>query len=162
MQNRFQNLPFKVSSVDGRNFVLLADVFYTSAEGARYCLPAGAASDGASTPPEVWPLMPPFGKYWPAAYLHDAAYRNTLLVWNGFPLAPGQAGRPDLPSGGWVRAALPKAKCDALLLEAMASLGVAGGERRMLYEGVLLGGTSSFDQDRATNSQPPMNPDEPR
>jgi hypothetical protein len=151
MNARFQNLPFKVSSVDGRNFVLLADVFYLSAGGRRYCLPAGASSDGASTPREVWPLLPPFGQYWPAAYLHDAAYRNTLLVWNGFPLAPGQAGRTDLPSGGWVRAALPKVNCDALLLEALESLGVGLVERRTIYEGVVAGGTGSFDRDRDEN-----------
>jgi len=95
MNPRFQNLPLRVSSLDGRNFVLLADVFYVAGDGTRYCLPAGATSDGASTPPEVWPLVPPFGKYWPAAYLHDAAYRNTLLMWNGL---------------AWIPAALSKAK----------------------------------------------------
>ena len=134
MPGRFQNLPLKVSSLDGRNFVLLADAFYVAGDGTRYCLPAGASSDGASTPPEVWPLLPPFGKYWPAAYLHDAAYRNRLLVWNGL---------------DWSPAALAKAKCDALLLEAMESLGVGLVERRTLYEGVVIGGTSSFEQDRS-------------
>jgi len=166
-------LPFQVSSVDGRNFVLLADAFYTSADGARYCLPAGAASDGASTPPEVWPLMPPFGKYWPAAYLHDAAYRNTLRVYAHCPRPSSAALAPPAPQclvsprqpasalrapsptpvgeGRWVRAALAKAKCDALLLEAMEALGVGVVERRMIYEGVVIGGTASFDQDRAAN-----------
>ena len=155
MQSRFQNLPFKVSSVDGRNFVLLADVFYISADGTRYCLPAGASSDGASTPPEVWPILPPFGKYWPAAYLHDAAYRNTLLVY-AHPSRPSSVAlAPPSPTplgeGIWVRAALAKEKCDALLLEAMESLGVGVVERQTIYEGVVLGGAASFDQDRTTN-----------
>lgn len=138
MNARFQNLPFKAATVDGRNFVLLTDVLYVAGDGTRYCLPAGAASDGASTPPEVWPLIPPFGRYWPAAYLHDAAYRNTLLVWNGT---------------GWIPAALPKAKCDALLLEAMTALGVGEIERGTIYEGVVIGGRSSFEADRAAGSQ---------
>jgi hypothetical protein len=139
MQARFQNLPFKLSSLDGRNFVLLADAFYVARDGARYCLPAGAASDGASTPPAVWPLVPPFGSYWPAAYLHDTAYRNTLLAFNGRMFAPAN---------------LPKEKCDALLLEAMESLGVSAVERQLIYDGVVLGGTSSFDQDRASSGAP--------
>ena len=136
MTTRFQNLPFQVSTVDGRNFTLLADAFYVAKDGTRYCLPAGSTSDGASTPSEIWPMIPPFGLYWPAAFLHDASYRNALLVWNG---------------NGWVKAALPKEKCDALLLEAMETLGVGFVERQTIYEGVVVGGGSSFATDRKTN-----------
>ena len=139
MEARFQNLPFRVSTLDGRNFVLLADVYYTSAEGTRYCLPAGATSDGASTPPELWPLIPPFGLYWPAAYLHDTAYRDTLLVWNGT---------------AWVKAALPKDRCDSLLRQAMGALGVGELEREAIFEGVVLAGASSFNEDRGNIEQP--------
>ena len=136
----FQNLPFRVATLDGRNFTLLADVYYLARDGARYRLPIGAASDGASTPPEVWPLLPPFGPYWPAAYLHDTAYRNTLLAWNGTT---------------WVPAALPKAQCDNLLLEAMEILGVDLIQRRTIYEAVVLAGTPAFHQDRAEPSSSP-------
>ena len=138
MSSCFQNLPFQVASADGRNFVLLADAFYTAKDGTRYCLPAGAASDGASTPPEVWPLIPPFGLYWPAAYLHDTAYRNTLQVWNG---------------AAWSPARLPKAACDALLLEAMEALGVGLVERQTIHEAVVLAGQSSFAADRAAAAE---------
>ena len=133
MPARFQNTPFKVSTMDGRNFTLLADVYYLAADGTRYCLPAGAMSDGASTPREIWTLIPPFGPYWPAAFLHDAAYRNTLLVWNG---------------AAWVKAALARGQCDALLLEALAALGVGALERQAIYDGVVLGGASAFNSDR--------------
>jgi hypothetical protein len=133
---RFQNVPFAVTTMDGRNFTLLKDVYFTGADGTRYCLPAGATSDGASTPPPIWNLIPPFGLYWPAAYLHDCAYRNTLLVWNG---------------AAWVKAALPKAKCDELLKLAMTSLGCNELECETIYEGVVVGGTASFDDDRKNN-----------
>ena len=123
-----------MQTVDGRNFTLLADVYYTGADGVRYCVPAGATSDGASTPAAVWPLLPPFGLYWPAAYLHDAAYRNSLLAWNG---------------AAWLPAALSKEKCDALLLEAMQSLGVPDIEAGTIYDAVVMAGRTSFEKDRA-------------
>ena len=140
--NHFENLPFQVATTDGRNFTLLADAFYVAKDGTRYCLPAGATSDGASTPAEVWPLIPPFGLYWPAAFLHDAAYRNTLFVCNS-------DNNTDITTTR-VKAALPKEKCDALLLEAMETLGVGMVERHTIYEGVVLGGKSSFETDRTT------------
>ena len=146
MTASFQGLPFQVATTDGRNFTLLADVIYVGADATRYCLPAGAISDGASTPREVWPLIPPFGLYWPAAYLHDASYRNTLRVWDG---------------SAWVAAALPKAKCDALLLEAMEALGVGVVERETIYEGVAIGGSPAFNRDRAENAAADQQINEP-
>ncbi len=146
MSASFQGLPFQVATTDGRNFTLLADAYYVGTDGTRYCVPAGATSDGASTPREVWPLLPPFGLYWPAAYLHDAAYRNTLRVWNG---------------SAWVAAALPKAKCDALLLEAMEALGVGAVERETIYEGVAMGGAAAFDRDRAQGGAAGQQDNEP-
>ena len=44
-----------------------------------YVAPRGMVSDGASTPWFVWMFMPPlYGKYRPAAILHDAAYKDLL------------------------------------------------------------------------------------
>jgi hypothetical protein len=133
MQNRFQNLPFKVSTLDGRNFALLSDVFYISKDGTRYCMIAGSESDGASTPQAVWNLIPPFGKYWPAAFLHDCAYRNTLRIWDGL---------------NWVQAGLEKDECDSLLKEAMESLGVNPVELETIYEAVSIAGRAAFYKDR--------------
>lgn len=137
MTQGFQNLPLEVSTRDGRNFVLLKESVYVAKDGTQYCLPFGAESDGASTPQAIWNLIPPFGPYWPAAVLHDCAYRNTLQIWNG---------------SDWVKASLSKNECDDLLLEAMASLGVGMVERETIYEGVVIGGTSSFEKDRAQSS----------
>lgn len=133
----FTNLPFQVSTSDGRNFILLVDAFYTAKDGSQYCMPVGATSDGASTPPEVWQMIPPFGLYWPAAFLHDCAYRNTLQKWIG---------------SSWVKCALMKAECDNLLHEAMESLGVSLIERDTIYEAVVLAGASSFESDRAPSA----------
>ena len=36
-------------------------------------IPANFATDGATTPRFLWPLIPPIGKWWPAALAHDYA-----------------------------------------------------------------------------------------
>lgn len=126
----FNDLPFKVSSSDGRNFILLEEVIYQTADGKLYIMPAGAGSDGASTPPEIWLNFPPFGTYWPAAYLHDCAYRGTLLNMDRTP------------------AMLSKDDCDNLLKEAMVVCGTHEFTRIAIYEGVALGGQPAFDTDR--------------
>lgn len=131
----FTGLPFQVATADGRNCVLLRDVLFTTADRQRYCIPAGATSDGASTPPEIWPLIPPFGKYWPAAFLHDAAYRGQLLK---------------STAGDWPAAALERHAADDLFLEAMLSLGVPRVEATAIYEAVRLAGGPSFEADRKT------------
>jgi hypothetical protein len=100
---------------------LLAPVVYTTKAGETIVIPQGTTSDGASTPEAIWNVVPPFGKYWRAAVLHDYLYRVTKR---------------------------PKNQCDELLLEAMESLGVNALERYTIYEGVKFGGYSSFVDDR--------------
>lgn len=118
----FKNTNWQVSTADGRNFVLLDPEPYLAASGEMIVIPAGATSDGASTPCELWPTIPPFGKYWKAAFLHDYLYRNTTR---------------------------PKTECDGLLFEAMISLGCSMIEAAMIFGGVHYGGEHSFDSDRA-------------
>ncbi|HZV33857.1 MAG TPA: DUF1353 domain-containing protein, partial [Verrucomicrobiae bacterium] len=112
----------KVSSKDGRNFVLLESFTFVTKAGETITVPAGSESDGASTPKPIWNVLPPFGTYWPAAYLHDYLYRYTQR---------------------------PKSECDSLLNEAMESLGVIEDERIAIYEGVNFGGQLAFDHDRS-------------
>ena len=131
MQPGFNPPIFKVATSDGRNFVLLEPVVYLTGDGSKACiLPAGATSDGASTPPEIWLNFPPFGGYWQAAFLHDCAYRDTLQN----------------PDGTW--STLPKDDCDALLKDAMTVAGTHTFTKDAIYEGVALGGASSFANDR--------------
>ena len=136
MNPGFSVQQFKVSTEDGRNFILLEDVYYTTKAGVFYRIPAGATSDGASTPSFLWNTIPPFGSYWRAAFLHDSAYRNTLEVEQ---------------DGEWVKARLTKDVCDLLLEEAMELSGTHLITYKEIYEGVRLGGKSSFDADREAN-----------
>jgi Protein of unknown function (DUF1353) len=118
-----------VETVDGHNFTLMEDLVYVSEGGITYTAPKGSQTDGASTPPVLWPTIPPFGKYWLAAVLHDWAYRYSDLT---------------------------KQECDWLIKEAMKSLDVDALLADTIYEGVNVGGWSSFEQDRA--SRPPFKP----
>lgn len=134
-------LPYlDVRTHDGRNFTAIADADYQAKDGTFYRIQSGATSDGASTPPVLWAKfdlewLPPFGSYWMAAFLHDAAYRNSLLTWNGT---------------AFVAVSLPKDKCDDLLREAMQSLGTHNLAVEEIYHGVVECGESSFEKDRAT------------
>lgn len=124
-------MPFKntgewhVGTTDGRNFTLLTSEVFECVNGESITIPAGATSDGASTPPELWITIPPFGQYWKAAFLHDYLYRCTQR---------------------------PKVECDSLLLEAMKSLGVPPLLALTIYEGVHEAGQSSFNADRAAQA----------
>lgn len=122
MVGTLHSLPLKVSSSDGHNFTLLESFSFTRPNGDVITVPVGSTSDGASTPRELWLTLPPFGDYWPAAYLHDWLYRESIL---------------------------DKDTCDIILAEAMEACGTEWIVRNTIYEGVRLGGWSSFTNDRS-------------
>lgn len=72
-------------------------------------VPRGFVTDFASVPRGLWNLFPPQGKYSAAAVVHDYLYRRTI----------------------WDRSI-----CDAVLLEAMQSLGVNWLSRHLIYRAV--------------------------
>ncbi len=117
----FEKLTLKIETGDGRNVTLLEILRYRTKAGELIEVPVGTTSDGASTPKWMWNLIPPFGKYWLAAVLHDYLYRITQK---------------------------PKDYCDDIILEAMESLGVDLFLREAIYEGVHLGGDVAFNDDR--------------
>lgn len=122
----FSTGTLKVETSDGRNFTLLEGFSWVSQDGTRIDVPAGATSDGASTPQALWSIgFAPFGSYWMAAFLHDFLYR-----FSGY----------------------AKSSCDSFLLEAMHDLNVPGIISRTIYEGVTLGGSNSFATDRAAQA----------
>ncbi len=123
-----------VRTSDGRNFVIQEPIEVVSEDGARYRVPAGATTDGASTPAELWITLPPFGRYWLAALVHDSAYRGTL-----------ERQRTD---GSWALAKLNKDQCDTLFLDCMSALGVPIAQKELLYEGVSKLGYKAFREDR--------------
>lgn len=111
----------KVGTDDGHNFFLLEGFKYTAKNGQEVLATPDFSSDGASTPSLLWSVIPPFGKYWMAAVLHDVCYRFLQL---------------------------PKDRCDDLLKEAMELLEVPKVIAHPIYEGVHLFGWNSFNEDR--------------
>lgn len=121
----FTKKTLMVETEDGRNFTLLEPLIYIAKDGEVYTVPIGCTTDGASTPPALWPTIAPFGKYWLAAVLHDWAYRYSTL---------------------------DKQHCDWLLKEAMVSLDVDALLADTIYEGVNLGGWKAYRDDRAAEN----------
>lgn len=117
----FSSTLVSTDSEDGHHFILTKELAYVSDAGETIVVPVGAQTDGASTPHALWPTLPPFGKYWRAAILHDWLYRGTQR---------------------------PRPECDALLLEAMNSIGVDTITGHIIYDGVRAGGEAAFEADR--------------
>lgn len=117
-----------LSTRDGRNFVIERDFTFTrpaEVGGQTIRVPVGSATDGASTPAIIWSALPPFGRYFPAAVLHDAAYRGTTI--------------PVIDD---------RAIADQLILEACRALGVDEDTARILYNAVALFGQAVWNRDR--------------
>ena len=114
---------------DGRNFVLEEDLtFIRPAEvgGAAIRVPAGSTTDGASIPEPLWSAgFPPFGPWWMAAVLHDAAYHRQTV--------------PEIPN---------RQTADLVFWEAMVALGVEASIARTIYAGVRAGGQHAWDENR--------------
>ena len=125
---RFSSGYFRAMTPDGRNFILLEDVWFQRPDnvgGEHICIPKGSQSDGASTPAALWALgLPPFGDHWRAAFLHDALYRQTQR---------------------------PKEECDLIFWEALLASGVPEARARWFYNGVRDAGQHEFDEDRQQN-----------
>lgn len=118
----FTATEFKTSTSDGHIHTLLEPTYYIRpSTGETIVIPAGATSDGASIPRAVWNILPPFGVYWRAAFLHDYLYRKGDRV---------------------------KRECDYIFKEAMEDSGVPSFIIDVLYEGVSIGGGWSFTDDR--------------
>lgn len=108
---------------DGIHAVILDTITYTDAKGRVWPCPAGTVTDGASIPPQFWGLVgSPFtGKYRVAAVFHDVAYSTLGMV---------------------------KDEADSMLREAAIELGCERWRADLIYDGVRLGGLSSFTDDQ--------------
>jgi hypothetical protein len=151
MPGQFSTRISSVDTSDFRHFVPTDSVEYLSLAGVLYRFPRYAPTDLASIPRPLWALLPPQGEdgaeYGLAARGHDNLYQDTALVW------PTGATPPTVfvpnDNTGWVKATLPKADCDLLLLEMMIALKVPGRIAEEIYLGVKLGGQAAFDKDRS-------------
>ena len=118
---------------DGRVWKCLRPVEYTARDGTVYTIPVGASTDGASVPAIFWSKLPPFGPYWLAAVLHDAAYGGFLRLADGSKAFPNATDRP---------------LCDLLIKEAMEETGVDAVTVTVIYDALVAFGGPSFKEDR--------------
>jgi hypothetical protein len=118
-----------LSTRDGHNFVVEREFVFTRPEGVggqAIRVPTGSTTDGASIPAFLWSKLPPFGAYFLAAALHDAAYRGTTI--------------PVINERGIA---------DLLILEACRALGVDEETSRVLYNAVALFGGAAWNEHRS-------------
>lgn len=125
-------------TVDFRIFALMEPIDYIAQDGTHYRMPKAARSDLASIPRPLWALLPPAGddgaEYGLPAFLHDCSYRGTLNLIQ--------------EDGTAILAMVTKERADLLLKESMELCGVPPAIVLTIYEGVRLGGASSFREDR--------------
>ncbi len=109
---------------DGTHMVILEAIEYTDPDGRVWHVSAGFVTDGASIPCGLWGLIgSPFtGRYRVAAVFHDAAYQTLGIA---------------------------KSHADSMLYEAMLELGCPRLTADFIYEGVRIGGASSYAEDQS-------------
>lgn len=100
--------------------VRLAEPFIVRLEDGRsYTVPEGFETDFASVPRFFWRLVPPWGRYSPAAVLHDYLYSQGLGT---------------------------RAQADQVFLDMMQRLAVPAWKRRMMYLAVRLFGRGRWNR----------------
>jgi len=146
----FHNDSVDVRTFDGANDTLLDPLFFLSSKGIWYCAPIGSTTDGLSTPTIIrnLPGYDSTGDDWFSGVLHDAAYRDQLLVWNDRTLQPNLELTPSNITG-WRLAHLSQKSCDGLILDAMTLQGVGFIRRHVIYYALRLFGSFAFKSDRA-------------
>jgi len=135
MNPGFQQTKIRCWTGDGLNDVIVDNLDYLSEAGTLYRVPAGGTTDGLSVPRAVQNLIPASGdSSWMAGVLHDSAYRNQLLVWDG---------------SAYICASLQQAQADTLILEAMKSQGVGFVRRWAIYGALRAFGAKAFAENRS-------------
>jgi len=109
--------PLVVSPLpDGRHWKLVFQFCYdvgNKDSGDRITVPVGFITDFASSPPPIWWLIPPWGKYGKAAVIHDYLYQLGIRT---------------------------RKEADDIFRESMLVLGVAPWRVSLMYWGVRIFG----------------------
>lgn len=135
MEPGFHRDKIRVWTGDGLDDVIIDPLDYCSEAGILYRVPAGGTTDGLSVPRIVQNIIPASGNSsWMAGVLHDSAYRNQLLRFDGLAFVP---------------ALLNRAKADSLILEAMKAQGVGLIRRWVIYGALHLFGGKAWDDNRS-------------
>lgn len=122
----------------GREARLLEDYTVETTVG-RVTIPKGFKTDFASVPQLFWSIVPPMGKYFVAAVLHDYFYRmpgaRTVEIYFSI-----------LPKSGSVLQTIHVTReiADTIFLEEMRDAKVSWWKRRMMYRAVRIGGAWSW------------------
>ncbi len=106
---------------DGRSARLLTPYRVRTEDGVSVDVPAGFETDFASVPRFFWRIVPPFGRYSPAAVVHDFLYFS------------GQVSRKD---------------ADETFYRLMGSLGVPDWKRWAMYYAVRAFGWIAWNEHR--------------
>ena len=131
---QFSTQNFETLSNGGQLFALLKPVFYLSKDGRLFKLPHGAQSDGISAPAICAAVGREHGgNDWAAGWIHDCAYRFSLMIWNG-----NQWVKWDSSQGR------SKPASDALLHEAALACGDSEAMAQTLYWAVVEFGKRSY------------------
>lgn len=107
-----EDMPFQVRLDDGSSGTLL--------------VPRGFVTDLASTPPAIWSLYPPFGKYLTAAILHD------YLYWRG---------------------TCTQAQADKIIYQSMRDAGVDQAAQSRFYVALRAAGEEAWKRNDAERSR---------
>lgn len=113
---------------DGQTWTLEEEFDYeigTLSSGWRVRVPKGEITDFASIPRMLWDILPPWGRYGKPAILHDHLYKTQEFT---------------------------RAFSDAVLREAMDSLGVPAWQNILIYVGVRVGGWVAWNQHARENA----------
>ena len=140
----FSSVDFEtIQCIDYSVSKLVKPVDYFAQDGTHYRIPYAQSTDFASIPKQLWgpPLyLIPTGFWSLPAVLHDAGFRNTLLIVN--------------PDNSTQLANLTEKQCNDLLLESMQAIKPNPTpfeklQMEAIYSGVSIGGGSAFSEDRA-------------
>jgi hypothetical protein len=116
---------------DGRHWLLLTEFGYHLGheDGPEFVLvPIGFLTDFASIPRAFWPVLPPAGRYAPAALVHDWLYAYPYVY---------------TPTG---TRRLTRDEADRVFLEIMTVLGVGWWTRHVMHRAVRLFGAQAFEK----------------
>lgn len=106
---------------NGRSARLIKDYKVRISDSRTITVPAGFETDFASVPRLFWRIVPPWGRYSPAAVVHDFLYHTGLVT---------------------------RVEADRIFLDLMTKLGVPTWKCRMMYWAVRVGGWKAWNDSR--------------
>jgi len=106
---------------NGRSARLINEFVVKISEKITIRIPAGFVTDFASVPRFFWRIVPPWGRYSPAAVVHDYLYASGMVK---------------------------RAEADRIFLRLMKKLGVPYWKRHVMYLGVRAGGRKAWNEHR--------------